>query len=235
MLRRTTQTLSAVAASALVSMAGAPPEPLVGQAFAGGFGVGTAVPESPLHIVTGTAKGPGNSVLILEAEGPLGFQMRDRMLGSSLFWQFSNVSVNTRFRISRSGTGGAEFELTDAGNLTIRGDYFAQGGTQLDVPDYVFADDYALMPLSDLEAFVRQHSHLPNVPSAAEIEADGAVNMTNMQMRLLEKIEELTLYTLQQQRTILAQQQMLADLQARLTAIDGGSPCGIASGSGPRD
>jgi len=68
-------------------------------------------------------------------------------------------------------------------------------------PDYVFADEYKLRPLSEVKKFIEQNKHLPNIPSAAEIEKNG-VQLGDMSKRLVEKVEELTLYILQQQEQI---------------------------------
>ncbi len=63
-------------------------------------------------------------------------------------------------------------------------------------PDYVFAPDYRLRPLDEVQAFIARHGHLPDIPSANEI-AQGGVNLGASQAQLLRKIEELTLYMLQ--------------------------------------
>lgn len=63
-------------------------------------------------------------------------------------------------------------------------------------PDYVFAQDYDLMKISDLRNYVQQHRHLPGVPSAAEVEENG-VELGATTEILLQKIEEMTLYILQ--------------------------------------
>lgn len=68
-------------------------------------------------------------------------------------------------------------------------------------PDYVFYRDYDLKSLEDVQAYIEQHGHLPNIPSAKEIESNG-IELGLMNMKLLEKIEELTLYILQQQKEI---------------------------------
>jgi hypothetical protein len=62
-----------------------------------------------------------------------------------------------------------------------------------DWPDYVFEENYDLMPLPDVEAAIRAEGHLPGVPSAQEI-ADGGVALGAMQAKLMEKVEELTLH-----------------------------------------
>lgn len=68
--------------------------------------------------------------------------------------------------------------------------------------DYVFGKDYKLMSLSDLKEYVADNNHLPEVPSEEEVISNG-YNMAEMQGVLLKKIEELTLYILQQEERIL--------------------------------
>lgn len=72
-------------------------------------------------------------------------------------------------------------------------------------PDYVFGKDYILMPLNELEASIQKNKHLPNVPSAAVIEKDG-IALGDMNKRLLEKIEELTLYIIDLNKKVASQQ-----------------------------
>jgi len=64
-----------------------------------------------------------------------------------------------------------------------------------DWADYVFADDYKLRDLKEVEAFVKEHKYLPGVPSAEEVQKTG-IDMAAMDAKLLEKIEELTLYVI---------------------------------------
>lgn len=66
-----------------------------------------------------------------------------------------------------------------------------------DWPDYVFADDYSLMNLNDLEEYIKTENHLPGIPSAAEVEEDEGFMMGEMQRVTVEKLEELTLYILE--------------------------------------
>jgi hypothetical protein len=67
---------------------------------------------------------------------------------------------------------------------------------QTTVPDYVFEDDYKLMPLSKVEQNIKQNKHLPDIPSAKEVEKTG-LNLGEMSSKLLKKIEELTLYVIE--------------------------------------
>ncbi len=68
-------------------------------------------------------------------------------------------------------------------------------------PDYVFEEDYPLIPLSELEAFVMENHHLPEVPTEAEVTENGVELGATVNL-LLKKIEELTLYTIEQQKEI---------------------------------
>ena len=68
-------------------------------------------------------------------------------------------------------------------------------------PDYVFADDYKLKPLSEVKKFISENKHLPNIPAAAEIEKNG-IQLGDMSKRLMEKVEELTLYIIQLQEQV---------------------------------
>jgi hypothetical protein len=68
--------------------------------------------------------------------------------------------------------------------------------------DFVFNDDYHLKPLSEVNTFIKENKHLPEIPSASEIEKNDGVNLGEMQVKLLQKIEELTLYIIQQEKRI---------------------------------
>lgn len=66
----------------------------------------------------------------------------------------------------------------------------------IDVPDYVFAEDYELRTLKETKEYITENKHLPEIPSAAEIGENG-IDLGDMNMRLLKKIEELTLYQIE--------------------------------------
>ncbi|MBC7440378.1 MAG: hypothetical protein H7250_10390 [Flavobacterium sp.] len=67
--------------------------------------------------------------------------------------------------------------------------------------DYVFANDYKLKPLSEVESFIKDNNHLPNVPSAKELVKEG-LDLGKMQATQMEKIEELTLYLIEMKKEI---------------------------------
>ncbi len=68
-------------------------------------------------------------------------------------------------------------------------------------PDYVFGDNHKLLPLGEVERFIQQHKHLPNIPAAAELEQEG-LPVGEMQKKMMEKIEELTLYVIELKKEI---------------------------------
>ena len=129
--------------------------------------------------------------------------------GSSGQLGISDVTGGTNNnRIFIAGTGNVGIgtttttsKLNVAGDVRTIGGAFIDDGTTLNAPDYVFDESYKLMSLDEVAKFIDENNHLPNVPSAKEIKASG-LNLSQMQMRLLEKVEELTLYTLDQHKTI---------------------------------
>ena len=87
-----------------------------------------------------------------------------------------------------------------------------------DWPDYVFTDNYDLMTIDELEQSILQNKHLPGIPSAAEIRENGIL-LGDMQNKIVEKLEELTLYTIEQNKLIKGLQQELENLKKENAAL----------------
>ena len=85
--------------------------------------------------------------------------------------------------------------------------------------DYVFADNYALAPLTEVEAHIKEHKHLPGIPSASQV-AEQGVSVGDMQARLLAKIEELTLHQIAQEKRAREQEKRLANQDSRIEALE---------------
>jgi len=81
--------------------------------------------------------------------------------------------------------------------------------------DFVFNKSYKLMPLNQVEQYVNTTSHLPEMPSASEVKEKG-MNMGEMQNKLLQKVEELTLYVIEQQKTINQQSAKIEELEKKI-------------------
>ncbi len=108
----------------------------------------------------------------------------------------SDLFVYGNIGIGTSDTKGYE--------LAIGGRAIAEEVTiklQSSWPDYVFETSYNLPSLKEVEKHIQENGHLENIPSAKEVEKEG-VQLGEMNKKLLEKIEELTLYTIQQEKRI---------------------------------
>lgn len=109
-----------------------------------------------------------------------------------------------KMRIQRDGTVGINTNDPDENyKLHVAGGIRATN-YKSDVnsyADFVFEDDYRLTPLSEVEAYIEENNHLPDIPSEAEARKNG-VDLQDMQAKLLQKIEELTLYVIEQQKRI---------------------------------
>ena len=92
----------------------------------------------------------------------------------------------------------ANYKLLVNGKVLVRNEvYVKQDG--IGWADYVFAKDYKLMPLQEVEQHIQEKGHLPNMPSASEVEKDG-IAVGDIIKRQQEKIEELTLYLIEMKK-----------------------------------
>ncbi|MFD2033691.1 hypothetical protein ACFSKL_02755, partial [Belliella marina] len=89
-------------------------------------------------------------------------------------------------------------------------------------PDYVFEKDYELMPLEAVDSFIGENGHLPGLKPAKVYEKEG-VNMMELNQKLLEKVEEVTLYLIQQQKLIESQSVLISKQQLELDRLTGKS------------
>jgi hypothetical protein len=96
------------------------------------------------------------------------------------------------------GTTNPDSKLTVAGNIHAQE---VKVTINAGVPDYVFANDYKLKSLQEVENYIKQNSHLPEIPSAPEIEKNGLM-LAEMNLMLLKKIEEMTLYMIEMKKEI---------------------------------
>lgn len=96
-----------------------------------------------------------------------------------------------------------DFTISDNGNASLQGRLEAKEVKVTTTPtaDFVFADDYKLPKLEEVEKQIRKNKHLPEIASATQMQEDG-VNVGEFQIKLLQKIEELTLYIIEQDKRI---------------------------------
>jgi hypothetical protein len=101
-----------------------------------------------------------------------------------------------------SFVGAVGIGTTEVGSfkLAVEGKIGARGikvTTESPFPDYVFDSAYQLRPLAHLEQYINKNKHLPGIPSAEEVKKEGGIELGDMNVKLLEKIEELTLYVIE--------------------------------------
>jgi len=174
------------------------------------LGVGTSDPGYKLHVVGGTdAELASGGFLVTGSTTSTNISMdnneimaRDNGATSTLF--LNNEGGN----VSMCYAGGAVHigSLNPATGylLTVDGKVICE---ELKVlmseswPDYVFEDDYTMPSLYELEASIKANKHLPGIPPACEVETEG-IAVGDMQVKMMEKIEELTLYIIDLQKQI---------------------------------
>jgi len=122
---------------------------------------------------------------------------------------YHNLCINPHPNAGNIGIG----TINPDQKLTVKGKIHAEDViVDMNVPaDYVFQkyydnyssirEDYSMMNLNDLEAFIKENKHLPEIPSGEKMTQDG-VTLGDFQMKLLQKIEELTLYAISQNKEI---------------------------------
>jgi hypothetical protein len=130
-------------------------------------------------------------------------------VGTKKLYVYDNTASAARMVFDENGNAGIG-TTTPTEKLSVNGNITAKKIkiTQTGWSDYVFNKDYKLRSLSSLESFIKQNKHLPEMPSAKEVEENG-ISVGDTQALLLKKIEELTLYIVQQNKRIGALEKML--------------------------
>ena len=96
------------------------------------------------------------------------------------------------------GTSNPQAKLSVDGNILAKE---IKIKTDINVPDYVFESDYDLKSLAEIESYIKANKHLPEVPSAKQIQADG-MDVAAMNLLLLKKVEEMTLHLIEKDKII---------------------------------
>lgn len=128
----------------------------------------------------------------------------------NLAFRFTDKNWNHLMTIDADGqvsiggaptVGASSYKLYVATGILTEKVKVALSTDQVNWSDFVFADDYQLKPLAEVEEYVKENKHLPEIPSAEEVYKNG-LDLAQMDAKLLQKIEELTLYVIQQNKKI---------------------------------
>jgi uncharacterized protein YaiE (UPF0345 family) len=201
----------------------------------GNVGVGTVAPAGRIHVSQ-----PGGGAYQRNSDIVIQRSDADNTTGKISF--ITNAGINgTRWEIVSDADIGNDFGFSFNGSKTLQ--ILASGNVGIGTTspteklsvkgkiraqevivetagwsDYVFADDYKLQSLSEVETQIKTNKHLPGVPSAQEVVEKG-VSLGDMQAVLLAKIEELTLHQIAQEKQLNALKAKNSELQTRVEQL----------------
>ncbi len=185
------------------------------KGFVGGSGITGQWMGSYVNLDTTILKfgsGPSNAGMgfsgLKFSKGYIGWGLsKDPSIVDSIRLEDFNQTTRTTYLVAGGGTVRFPTNVKMNASLAVTGSISTSGRIvsndihSSDVADYVFEPDYKLTSLSEVETYTKEHKHLPEVPSASEIE-QGGLDLAQMNLVLLKKVEELTLHVIQQQKQI---------------------------------
>jgi hypothetical protein len=181
----------------------------------GYFGIGSAAPSGVLHVVTPINTDSGQPRFLSGVTSSAG-NWNEFLLGADvstynavMFRYFNGLGSSSGALLNITHYGDVQgISLKGGGNVgigtttpgyklevvgSVRATSFLSNATTY--ADFVFEPEYRLAPLSEVEAHIQAKGHLPDIPSAAEAREQG-IDLAAMQVKLLQKIEELTLHVI---------------------------------------
>ena len=174
----------------------------------GDVGIGTATPNRLLHLRSASpvirlenSQSGNDWQLINGGDYPNVFRITATGKGDHFVINYATGNVGV-------GTLNPTEKLSVNGTIKAKKVVVSTSGWS----DMVFQKGYTLMPLREVEQSIQQHKHLPGIPSEQEVLENG-VDVGDLQAKLLQKIEELTLYMIEQDKQMAMQSQLLSELQ----------------------
>ncbi|MEW7278601.1 hypothetical protein ABW636_08395 [Aquimarina sp. 2201CG1-2-11] len=203
----------------------------------GNLGIGIVNPTSKFHIYSNTSSVSSDAGVTIEQNGTGDAQLQYLLTGVQRWVTGIDNSDGDKFIIGR-GTNwvqGKNFVLDNNGNvgigtsnpgswkLAVNGNIRAKEiKVETGWSDFVFYENYKLPTLEEVETHIAEKGHLKDIPSAKEVAKNG-IFLGEMDSKLLQKIEELTLYTIQQQKEIQnlkEENEELKSMAIRLTRLE---------------
>lgn len=184
----------------------------LGSAAGASLGYGTSYlglnalrnPATGNWTIDGDGANNGGSVIWGNVVGTIKFATIPKTNGTAQ--TLTDAQVNSAVKMIITDLGNVGIGTSDPGlyRLAVEGTIGAREIKVLSTSfaDFVFKKDYKLMPIKELESYISLNGHLPEIPSALQVEKDNGILLGEMQVKLLQKTEELTLYIIQLQKQI---------------------------------
>ena len=199
----------------------------------GSLGIGTGSPSKKLEVVDNILVSGNRDILLDANSGSIEYHT-PATGGWAMGQKFININNEyiggwraygdpTSIYYYYVGTDYANpiFKIKPNGDAALQGKFEAKEIKIQVAPtaDFVFNDSYELKGIDEVEMFIKENKHLPNFPSGKEIEENG-INVGEMDAKLLQKIEELTLYTIEQQKQIDKQMELIQRLEGKIKQFE---------------
>ncbi|GGF08270.1 hypothetical protein SAMN05443634_10320 [Chishuiella changwenlii] len=187
----------------------------------GDVGIGTTNPKAKLDVNGDLRIGNDDNYFTYNGYADILLKFKERGSGGrAIVHDHGNVLTLNYDDNFNGGTRLGKSFLVKGNNATLQGKFEAKEIKVTETPtaDFVFEEDYKLPTLQEVEKHIKEKKHLPEIASAKEMEKEG-VNVGEFQIQLLQKIEELTLYIIEQNKVNQKQSEQLNQLTEEINQL----------------
>lgn len=187
----------------------------------GDIGIGTSTPSAKFHVLDNSGYAFGFVLSNTHSAGHGLLIQGGGTTGNRYILQLKDATGNDRMTIHDTGEVGIGTISTGSHQLAVEGSI---GAREIKVEasgwsDFVFENDYELRTLEEVEQHINENGHLPEIPSEAEVTENG-INLGEMNAKLLQKIEELTLYLIEQNKELKTANQRIGQMEQKISQLE---------------